>query len=260
MFLAGIASVDRDLFLQSTRNYIDYSVTESHDFKHGDLSAHIAPALAVLSGRDPAARPMIFALVNELSRATRAALKSAALTIISELLATVEQRELEHDIMPIVSLLAVDIDEGLQLETVNCVGTIARFTTSAAVLRIVRELFDAWFRGKPSIRLQVLRTLGANAGDIDSQFRDTYIIPKLVECVHPGFGWEDSGEQAYVIVVQMIASLKEQFSETVVRSHVMPILQALGEVPSLAGDPMLKDLKDTFKGEKGSRFSDFFQK
>jgi hypothetical protein len=260
MFLAGIASVDRDLFLQSARNFIDWSASESHDFKHGDLSAHIAPAFAVLSGRDSTARPMIFALLNELSRAQRAAFKSAALTIISEMLATLEQKELELDIMPIISLLAGDIDEGLQLETVNCVGTIARFTTSDAVLRIVKELFDAWFRGKPLMRLQVLRTLGANAGDIDSQFRDTYIIPKLVECVHPGFGWEDSGDQAYVIIVQMIASLKDQFSETVVRSHVIPILQALAEVPSLAGDPMLKDLKDTFKGEKGSRFTDFFQK
>jgi hypothetical protein len=260
MFLAGIACADRDLFLQSARNFIDYSVSESHEFKHGDLPMHIAPAFAILSGRDQSTRPMIFALLNELSRATRGGFKSAALTIISELLATVEQRELERDIMPIISLLAGDIDEGLQLETVNCVGTIARFTTSAAVLRIVRELFDAWFRGKPLLKLQVLRTLGANAGDIDSQFRDTYIIPKLAECVHPGFGWEDSGEQAYVIIVQMIASLKDQFSDTVVRTYVIPMLQTLGEVPSLAGDPMLKDLKDTFKGEKGNRFTDFFQK
>jgi hypothetical protein len=162
--------------------------------------------------------------------------------------------------MPVIRRLANDFDEGLQMETVNCVGTIARFTTSAAVLRIVRELFDDWFRGKPGLRLQVLRTLGANASDIDSQFRDTYIIPKLVECVQPGFGWGEAGEQAFVIIVQFIASLKDQFSETVVRTYVVPMVQALSEVPSLVGDPMLKDLKETFRGDKGSRFADFFQK
>jgi hypothetical protein len=58
-----------------------------------------------------------------------------------------------------------------------------------------------------------------------SLFRDTDIVPKLAECVHPGFAWEDSAEQACVIVVQVIASLKDQRSEEVVRTYVIPILQ-----------------------------------
>jgi hypothetical protein len=260
LFLAGIACADRTLFLSNARNFVECSAGESHQFSHGDLQTYIAPALACLSETNLPARPMILALVDELSQSTRGSLKSAALTLVGELVRTLDQRELEADVMPVIRRLADDIDDGLQLETVNCVGTIARFTVSGTVLRIVRELFDNWFKAKPLLRLQVLRTLGANSGDIDSQFRDTYIIPKLVECVQPGFGWGDAWEQAGVIIVQFIASLKDQFSETVVRTHVVPIVQALSEIPSLAGDPMLKDLRDTFKGERGSRFSDFFQK
>jgi hypothetical protein len=127
-------------------------------------------------------------------------------------------------------------------------------------MRTVRELFDDWFKGNPTVRLQVLRTLTSNAEDIDSQFRDTYILPKLVDYVQPAFGWGELAERAYVIVIQFVVPLNDQFSDAVVRVSIPPIIQALSENSAVAGDPILKDLRDTYKGEKGSRFTDFFQK
>jgi hypothetical protein len=259
-FLAGIACLDEELFLAKTRVFINYCVDETHDFKWADLQNSIAGSLAVLSGRELSSHAMILRIVDGLSREKRGAMKSAAITIVSELLYSLDQREIETDVIPIIGRFANDLDEALQMETVNCCGRIARFTTSATVMRTVRELFDDWFKGKPIVRLQVLRTLTSNAGDIDSQFRDTYILPKLVECVQPAFGWEEVAEQAYVIVIQFVVSLKDQFSDVVVRGSVLPIIQALSENSAVAGDPMLKDLRDTYKGEKGNRLTDFFQK
>jgi hypothetical protein len=252
--------LDEDLFIAKTRMFIGYCVDETHDFKWADLQNSIVGCLAVLSSREVTSHVMILRIVDDLSREKRGAMKSAAITIVTELLYSLDQREIETDVMPIVGRLANDLDEALQMEAVNCCGRIARFTTSAAVMRTVRELFDDWFKGKPIVRLQVLRTLTSNAGDIDSQFRDTYILPKLVECVQPAFGWGSLAEQAYVMVIQFVVSLKDQFSDAVVRASVLPIIQALSENSSIAGDPTLKDLRDTYKGEKGSRFTDFFQK
>jgi hypothetical protein len=259
-FLAGVACLDQELFLTKTRMFIGYCVDETHDFNWADLQNSIVGCLAVLSGRELTSHAMILRIVDDLSRERRGAMKSAAIAIVAELLYSLDQREIETEVMPIVGRLANDLDEALQMEVVNCCGRIARFTTSAPVMRTVRELFDDWFKGKPLVRLQVLRALTSNAGDIDSQFRDTYILPMLVECVQPAFGWGELAEQAHVIVIQFVVSLKDQFCDAVVRGSVLPIIQALSDNSALAGDPMLKDLRDTYKGEKGSRFTDFFQK
>jgi hypothetical protein len=257
-FLCAIACVDQELFLAKARDYINYSANEKFGFKNPDVQSHIASALAIFCGREPASHEMVLKLVDDLSKVTRAAIKSSSIIIITEIASVLEQRELEIEIMPIVSRLAVDLDEALQLETVTCVGKILRFTTSVNVMKTVRDLFDEWFKGRPTVKLQVLRTMVSNVSDIEAQFRDTYIVPKLAECVRPDFPWGELADQAVVLVVTFLASLKDQFSEGSIRSQVVQIVDALSAKTALEGDPMLKDLRETFRGEKGTRFGSFF--
>jgi hypothetical protein len=260
LFLSAVACCDSDFFQKQVVTFITHATNETQGFRHTDINTHIAFSLGLLSARDKTKRPAIFKLVDEFSRSSRSAVRSAAISIISDILQTLEQKELETEVIPVVVKLAKDLDEVIQAETVPCVGTIVRFTTNDNVIRTVKELFDGWFRGKPQVRLQALRALGANAGDIDAQFRDTYIIPKFGECIQPNFGWGEYADQAYVIVIQFLVSLKDGFSENLVRTTIIPMVQQLSENPGIAGDPMLKELKETYKPEKSPKFTDFFQK
>lgn len=251
MFLSAVACFDQEMFYVNSRNYITYAANESHEFRQTDIQNHISFGFSLLSARDTAKRVMIMKLVEELAKSTKSAIRSAAVTIMREIMSTLEQKDIENDVLPVIVRLANDPDEALQMETVNCVGTIARFTTAQSVLRKVRDLVDEWLKGRPSVKLQVLRSLGFNAADIDSQFRNTYIIPKLLECVQLGFDWGGMEEQAYIMIVQFVNSLRDEFSDNVIKNYIIPILQILSENTALSGDPMLKELKDHFKPEKG---------
>jgi hypothetical protein len=87
----------------------------------------IAQLLPFVSFRDPSACPMIFTLLNELPRASQGAFKSVSLTIISELLLTLEQHEFECEMMANTSFAPSELAESFQLATVNARNIDSQF-------------------------------------------------------------------------------------------------------------------------------------
>lgn len=245
-------------FLQS-KNFINFATSELRGFKIRDVPDYIAPMFSLMSTRDPSVRPLVFQLVDELSRSTRVAVRTAALSVLSDTLPTLEQKEIIQSVLPIVSRLAEDPDETMVLEVVNCVGAISRFSTAIDVMATVKSLFDKWFRGRIPIRLQSLRVFAVIVSDVEPQFRDAYLIPKMKEVAMDTVTWEEPGarEQAMMIIMQILSSI-EDFPENLVMSVATPIVIELSKCDMTSNDPRLADMKKKFGMEEDkSKFSIF---
>lgn len=253
MFICAVSpKCGVDIFYTNAKTFLTYAANETHEFKQTDVENYFSPAFSMLSSLEPSMRSVIFKLCNELSLSHRSGVRSAAMNVISEVLQTCEQKEIENDIFPIVVRLAHDPDESLQFETINVIGQIARFSTVEQLIDSIKSLFDEWFRSKPNIRLQALRSLLSVVNDVDSQFRDTYIIPKLLEIARNKDGWGDFYEQAIIIIVQSLGSMSE-FSKSVIRDYIEPLIESLSEIPLVQNDPIFNGLKEKYgpSEEKG---------
>lgn len=245
-------------FLQG-KNFISYATSELRGFKSRDVQDYIAPTFSLMSTRDASVRPLIFQLIDDLSRSTRVAVRTAALSVLSEVLTTLEQKEIIQSVLPIVSRFAEDPDETLLLEVVNCVGAISRFSTALDVMNTIKNLFDKWFRGRILIRLQSLRVFAVIVSDVEPQFRDSYLIPKLQITATDTATWEEAGarEQALMIIMQILSSI-EDFPENLVQNVAQPIVTELTKCDLTANDPKLPELKKKFgMEEQTSKFSLF---
>jgi hypothetical protein len=186
-----------------------------------------------------------------MAKSNRTVMRSAAVCLIGEIVATFDEKEMREFVMPVLLRLSGDPDENVQIETVNCVGTVCRFTTADDTLGSIREMLDEWIKGRPFLRMCVLKAINANVKDIDSHFRDGYIMPKLAECTVSGFLWGEFSHEAMVVILQILSSLKNEFSDYVSRNSVVPMIQALSENASLSSDATLRDLKEHFQVGKG---------
>lgn len=253
MFICAVSpKCGVDIFYTNAKTFLTYAANETHEFKQTDVENYFSPAFSMLSSLEPSMRTTIFKLCNELSLSHRSGVRSAAMNVISEMLQTCEQKEIENDVFPIVVRLAHDPDESLQFETINVIGQIARFSTVEQLIDSIKSLFDEWFRSKPNIRLQALRSLLSVVNDVDSQFRDTYIIPKLLDIARNKEGWGDFYEQAIIIVVQSLSSMTE-FSKQIIRDYIEPLVESLSEIPLVQNDPTFNGLREKFgqSEEKG---------
>ena len=245
-----------EAFFAQSRNFLTYSTNELRGFKSRDIQDYIAPAFSLMTSRDSSIRPLVFQLLDELSRSSRAAIRTSALNVLSEVLPTLEQQEIATSALPIVSRLAEDPDETLLLEVVNCVGAIARFSTVLDVMKTVRSLFDKWFEGKIPIRLQALRVFAFIVGDVEPQFRDDYLIPKMFQCANETVTWEEAGsrEQAMTLILHIFGSI-EDFPEDKVQSIAIPLISDLEGCDITANDPKLQTLKKKFmpKNDKDNK-------
>lgn len=237
---------EEEFFAQS-RNFLTYATNELRGFKSRDIQEYIAPAFASMTARDPAMRPLVFRLVDELSRASRAAIRTAALAVLVEVLPALEQAEIASGALPIVARLASDPDETLLLEVVNCVGAIARFSTVFDVLRTVKELFEAWLHGAVPIRLQALRVFAVIVGDVEMQFRDSFLLPKLLECAADTRAWAEAGarDQAMMLILHIVHSL-EDVPDEVIASTIGPLLEEFAQCDLTASDPKLEELRQRY--------------
>jgi len=237
-----------EVFMSNSRNFVNYATNEIRGLKTRDIQDFIAPAFSLITSRDAKLRTIVFKLIEELAKGTRASIRMVALTILSEILPTLEQNEIASNSLIIVSRLASDPDETLLLEVINCVGSIARFSTQFDVLKTVRQLFDEWFRGRIPIRLQALRVFAVIINDVDLQFRDSYILPKLLECSNDTPQWKEMGsrEQAMMLILHILHSV-EEIPESVINSCCVPLLQSLSSCDLTAQDPKLIELKQRYK-------------
>ena len=242
-----------EAFFAQSRNFLTYATNELRGFKSRDVQDYIAPAFSLMTSRDSSIRPLVFQLIDELSRSSRAAIRTSALNVLSEVLPTLEQQEIATSALPIVSRLAEDPDETLLLEVVNCVGAIARFSTVLDVMKTVRSLFDKWFEGNIPIRLQALRVFAFIVGDVEPQFRDDYLIPKMFQCANETVTWDEPGsrEQAMTLILHIFGSI-EDFPEDKVQTIAIPLITDLESCDITANDPKLQTLKKKFmpKNEK----------
>ena len=248
-----------EAFFAQSRNFLTYATNELRNFKSRDIQEYIAPAFSLMTSRDSTIRPLVFQLLDELSRSSRAAIRTAALNVLSEVLPTLEQPEIASSALPIVCRLAEDPDETLLLEVVNCVGAIARFSTVLEVMKTVRTLFDKWFKANTPIRLQALRVFAFIAGDVEPQFRDDYLIPKLLDCANETVTWQEAGarEQAMSLILHIFGSI-EDFPEKLVQSVAIPLINDFESCEITAMDPKLQDIKQKFQAsEQESKFSLF---
>ncbi|OHT02872.1 hypothetical protein TRFO_06916 [Tritrichomonas foetus] len=246
MFIAAVSpQCNSDTFYENAKKYLTYAANETHDFRQTDIETFFSPAFALLSSLEPTMRKYIFKLCGELVSSLRSGIRSAAMNVINEVLQTADQKEIENDIFPIVIRLAHDPDESLQFETINCIGNIARFSTISTVIDSIKELFDDWFKQKPNIKLQALRSIVAVVNDVDSQFRDQYIIPKIVDITKPEVDWGHIFDQAVIIIIQSLRSM-DDISEQVIREYIIPLVQTLSETQAAQNDPMFAELKERY--------------
>ena len=246
MFIAAVAPLcEEETFYNKAKEYLTYASNETHDFRQTDIEKYISPAFGLLSSLEPTMRSVIFKLCTELAGSVRSSIRSASMNVISEILQTTDQNEIENNVFPIVIRLAHDPDESLMFETINCIGKIARFSTASSVLDSIKELFDDWFKSKPGIKLQALRSLVSVVNDVDYQFRDQYIIPKLNEIIKPEIDWGTNFDQAVIIIIQALRSMTDLPAQ-VMQESIVPMLQILSETTVAQNDPMFAELKDKF--------------
>jgi hypothetical protein len=155
--------------------------------------------------------------------------------------------------MPIVSKLAVDLDESLIVEVTQCVGAIARLASSVEILKEVKGIFDEWLKRKVSIRMQVLRVFNGIVDDVDHEFRENFILPKLFECASGVDSWSDqaTAEQALVLVLHVIQGCQNIGRQTV-KAVVLPTLRIIREHQACAHDPQLEEADARFQVDEES--------
>lgn len=260
MFLCAIApQCGTEVFYTNAKTFLQYAANETHELKQTDVETYFSPSFSLLSSLDPSFRPSIFKLCDELSQSHRSSVRSASMSVISEVLQTCEQKEIENDVIPIVLRLAHDPDESLQFETINVIGQIIRFTTVDAVIDSIKDLFDLWFKAKPNLRLQALRSLLSVANDVDSQFRDKYILPKLLAISKSQEEYGNFYEQAIVIIVQALGSMTD-FSDDIIRDSIVPLIQQLSDIPIAQNDPIFATLKEKYLPNEEKGNLGFFKK
>ena len=249
LFLSAVAPLcDAVTFLTQARNIVTYATNELRGFGSRDIQEYIAPAFALLAAREPEKRTLLFKLTEELSKSSLASIRLSAVAVLAEIIQALDENEIEKNVLPVVSRLSSDPDESLLLEVVNCVGVIARFSSSENILGSVKEMFDEWLNGKVEVRLQTLRVFSVIIGDVDMDFRDVYILPKLLSAATDLSSLEDTGsrDQGLVIIMNMIYSLSD-VSDNAVAQVIAPLGEILGSCEACSSDPKLEELKSRYK-------------
>ena len=239
-----ISHLDTDGFLiTDVHDYIAFSVTLLMDRSHNPQT--IDPNSKIIRISNNSKREMVFKLINSLNTSKKSVFRSASITIIHELVPIIEQLEFESKIMPFIDRLAMDIDEEIELQTIACVGEILRFSTITNVVKKIKKLFDDWFKKKSAIKLQCLRTFSSIVNDVDIQFRDSYLIPKLLEIAKDPES-ADSQDQIFILILAILHSVKE-LPDNVIKEISIPCVSILSESPVVSQDPLLKELRERYK-------------
>jgi hypothetical protein len=249
LLLSAVApSCDADTFFSQSRNFLHYATNELRGFRSNDIQDFFALAYNLLSSREPDKRTLLFKLIEELAKSTRAAIRTSAVNVLAEIVPTLEQIEIEKTVIPIVSKLAVDLDESLVVEVTNCVGTIARLASSIEILKEIKGIFDEWLKRRLPIRMQVLRVFNGIVEDVDHGFRENFILPKLFECASGIDSWSDqtSAEQALVLVLHVIHGCQNIGRQTV-KTVVLPTLRIIREHQACAQDPQMEEVGARFQ-------------
>lgn len=256
LFISSVASMcDQETFFTQSRNFLTYATNDLRGFKSRDVQEYFAPAFALITARDLEKRSLIFKLIDELSKSSRVAIKTAAVSLLCEILPTLDEIEIEKNVIPIIDKLAQSVDETLVLEVINCVGSVARFALSVSVLNSVKELFDLWIKDKrASVRMQTLRVFAVIINDVDEQFRDGFILSKLLDVSKDLSSCTDPGqvEQAVMLILHCIHSVNNPSDKTV-KSLVKPTVDIIRQYEIIAQDPKLEEVVQKFDLDKGKR-------
>ncbi|KAH0790746.1 HEAT repeat domain containing protein [Histomonas meleagridis] len=248
LFLSAVSpSCDRETFYTHSRNFLTYATNELRGFKSRDIQDFIAPSFNLFSSREPEKRLMIFKLIEELSKSSRVAIRNCAVTVISEILPTLEQSEITKNILPIILKLSTDEDETLQLEVINCTGVMTRFASDINVLKSIRELFNNWFEKSNNLKLQCLRVFNVIVNDVDIDFQLGYVIPKVSEIANSATSWSEQGEkeQAMMLILHTLYNVSD-IPDQVVKDYVAPTLEIVQKCEMTENDPKLKQLLEKY--------------
>ncbi|OHT02890.1 hypothetical protein TRFO_06944 [Tritrichomonas foetus] len=255
LFLSAVAPMcDQETFFTHSRNFLTYATNDLRGFKSRDIQDYFAPAFALLTARDQKKRALVFKQIDELSKSSRVAIKTAANTVLCEILPTLEEVEIEKNVIPIITRLAGNPDETLLLEVINCVGSIARFCTSNTVISNVKEFFDVWCRGNINIRMQALRVFAVVAADVDEQFRDGFILPKLLEIAKDSITWAEPGsrDQAIMLVLHIIHAINNP-TDRAVQNFILPLIEIVKGCDMCMQDPKLLELLQRYNVGENSK-------
>ncbi|KAK8876366.1 hypothetical protein M9Y10_006568 [Tritrichomonas musculus] len=245
LFLSAVAPMcDQETFFTHSRNFLTYATNELRGFKNRDVQEYFAPAFSLLTAREPEKRPLVFKQIDSLSKSSRVAIKTAAVSVLCEILPTLDENDIEKSVMPIVLTLAQFPDETLLQEVINCVGSVARFASSNNVMTTVKELFESWCKDKRiPIRMQALRVFTFILNDVDEQFRDGFVLPQLFETVNDIKTWNEPGQadQAIMLILHIIHSI-ENPSEKAKNNYIIPMIDIIKDYDMAAHDPKLEEL------------------
>jgi hypothetical protein len=250
LLLSAVApNCDAETFFTQSRNFLTYATNQLRGFRSRDIQDFFAPAFPLLSAREPEKHPLIFKLMEELAKSSRPPMRTSAAVLIAAIIPTLEQTEVEKVVMSIVSKLASDLDEPLMREVVTCVGLISRHASSPELLRVAQEYFDDWLKRAVPVQLQVLKTFAGIIADVDSGFRDSFILPKLLECASHFEHWTDPAtvEQAMAMTLQALAAI-DTFSEETVTVYIVPIFRIVSAFGQCAEDPRTAELRTRLAG------------
>ena len=246
LLMSAVApSCDPQTFLTQARNFLTYATNELRGFCSQDIPGYITPAFALLADREPEKRSLLFTLTDELSKSSRAAIRRSAVVVLTEIIPSLDNSETEKNVLPILTRLSSDQDESLVLEVITCVGAVAKFSSAKIVLQSVREMFELWLSGATNLQLQSLCVLSGIVADVDLEFRDKFILPKLLVIVNQLNSCEEqkSREEGLIIVVDIISSLSD-VSDEVVNLCVVPLIRELCE--SGFEDGRMEELKKRY--------------
>ena len=81
--------------------------------------------------------------------------------------------------------------------------------------------------------------------DVDIQFRDSYLIPKLLEIAKDPES-ADSQDQIFILILAILHSVKE-LPDNVIKEISIPCVSILSESPVVSQDPLLKELRERYK-------------
>lgn len=248
LFLSAVSpSCDQETFFTNSRNFLTYATNELRGFKIRDVQEFFAQSFALLSSREPEKHQIIFKLIDELSKSSRAAIRKSAIYIISEILPTLDQNEILNNIIPIINKASTDQDESLKLEVINCIGILARFASDSLILKDVKDLFNKYLQDSLVLRIQTLRVFTVIVSDVDSQFQYEYIFPKISECANETSSWEDvnSKEQALILILHIFYNSTDM-PEQAINKYLIPSIKIIEQCDVTSQDPKLIEIKERY--------------
>jgi hypothetical protein len=171
----------------------------------------------------------------------------SAVTVVSEILTTLDPAEIEKNVLPVVVKLSTDPDDILLCDLINCVGIIAGCARAPEILRVVRELFTEWFKKKPETKLLVLHAFSSIIADTDTAFQDSFILPMFLDCVRELESWADpvTVEKASSLIVETVYAI-ESVSDDAIAASIRPIIVGLNPFLSLVTREKVDEIRDRY--------------